>query len=134
MNCTRRMATQPVRLRKHFSCLTGFCIRAWYQAFVSPDWARRGAKCDPHLVLSTVHPSLAEPLRNLTLVFYLLVILVQIGFSLTINSRRFMLAASPESSAILRRRFGTLTQIATQPTPGPDSVAQEVSHDPQRHS
>jgi hypothetical protein len=108
------MATRPARLRKHSGCVTGFRITAWYQAFVfSPDWARRGAKCDPHLVLSTVHPSLAEPFRNLTLVFYLLVILVEIGFSLTISFRRLMLAASPESCAILRKRFGSLTQIAT---------------------
>src|ERR1700686_845507 len=98
-------AAKTLRLRNRVS------YQGWYQAFVfSPDWLRRGAKWDPHLLLSAVHPSLAEPFRNLTLV-YLLVILVQIGFSLTISSRRLKLAASPESCAIPRRRFGPLIQI-----------------------
>jgi hypothetical protein len=101
-------AAETFQLRNRISyqgMVSGFRI------FTGP--LRRGAKWDPHLLLSAVDPSLAEPFRNLTLVFYLLVIHVQIAFSLTISSRRHMLAASPESGAILRRRFGILTQIAT---------------------
>src|SRR5258708_288584 len=37
----------------------------------------------------------------------------EIRFSLTVNSRRLILSASPESCAILRRMFGTQTQIGT---------------------
>jgi hypothetical protein len=44
-----------------------------------------------------LHPSFAEPFRNLKLVFYLLVIFIDLGFSLTISSHRLIPAASPES-------------------------------------
>jgi hypothetical protein len=44
----------------------------------------------------------------------------EITFSLTFRSRRLILAASPESCAILRRRFGTLIQIKVRSrTQGP---------------
>jgi hypothetical protein len=93
--------------------------RILYQGMVSgfvfsPDWLRRGAKWDPHLVLSTVHPSLAEPFRNLTLVFYLLVILVQNKIFIDNQPpQTHTCALSRKLLRILRRRFGIQTELGT---------------------
>src|SRR5260370_29444117 len=98
--------------------------RVSYQGMVSGFGIFTGPAA-PRSQIGSASPSFRSssraymPFRNLTLV-YLLVILVQIGFSLTISSRRLKLAASPESCAILRRRFGTLIQIKVRsPDPGP---------------
>ena len=60
----------------------------------------------------------------------------KIRFPLTINSRRLILAASPETcfcDSAQKVRYPNRDRYSSRPR-APDSVAQEVSHDPQIHS
>ena len=58
----------------------------------------------------------------------------EIRFSLTVSSRRLILAASPElRDSAQKARHPNTDRYVTGPR-APDSVAQEVTHDPQTDS